>query len=218
MTKEQYIKTMKEIEEWAPGWMAIEEEFDSLYPGQEPTYYDTTIESRVMFGGIEFLEGFSIYDMGNGCYHIVTFGMSQLYPDEEAFGGEYSRWGYEMTMKLKADSADDCLWALDMMSNLARYTYTSKHWFDPYECIHGDTPLHEGTDTRLTSVVTVADTSAHTLDTVHGKVGFIQLVGITEEEYQAIQEDRENIHKLIDLMKKDNPELIMDMDRTESYF
>ena len=122
-----------------------------------------------------------------------------------------------MTLKLKADSAEECMWALDMLSNLARYTYTSECWFEPFECIHGGTPLHEGTDSKITSVITVADTAARSLDTVNGRVDFIQLVGITEEEYQAIQQDIGNIHKLIDLMKQDNPELVTDMDRTESY-
>ncbi len=193
MTKEEYIKRMKEDDEWAPGWDAIDAEFDRLYPGQEPAHYATTIESRAMFGGVEFLEGFSAFDMGNGCRHIVTYGMTELYADEKAFGGAFSRWGYEMTFKIKAQTGE------------------------PFECIHGGTPLHEGTDSKITSVITVADTAARSLDTVNGRVDFIQLVGITEEEYQAIQQDIGNIHKLIDLMKQDNPELVTDMDRTESY-
>lgn len=150
-------------------------------------------------------------------HHIVTYGMTELYADEKAFGGEYSRWGYEMTLKLKADSAEECMWALDMLSNLARYTYTSERWFEPFECIHGGTPLHAGTDSKITSLITVADTSAQSLNTLNGKAGFIQLVGITEEEYQAIQQDTENIHKLIELMKQDNPDLATDMNRTKSY-
>lgn len=93
-----------------------------------------------MFGGNEYLDGFSVFDMGNGCRHIVTYGMTELYADEEAFGGKSSRWEYEMTLKLKADSAEECMWALDMLSNLARYTYTSERWFEPFECIHGGTP------------------------------------------------------------------------------
>lgn len=124
MTKEEYIKRMKEDNEWAPGWEAIDAEFDRLYPGQKPGHYGTNIQSRAMFGGDEYLDGCSVYDMGNGCRHIVTYGMTELYGDEEAFGGEYSRWGYEMTLKLKADSAEECMWALDMLSNLARYTYS----------------------------------------------------------------------------------------------
>ena len=217
MTKEEYIKKMKEDDEWAPGWEAIDAEFDRLYPSQEPAHYATTIESRTMFGGNEYLDGFSVFDMGNGCRHIVTYGMTELYADEEAFGGKYSRWGYEMTLKLKADSAEECMWALDMLSNLARYTYTSERWFEPFECIHGGTPLHNGTDSKITSLITVADTTAKSLDTLNGKVDFIQLVGITEEEYQAIQQDLENIRKLIELMKQDDPNLATDMNRTKSY-
>ena len=59
MTKEEYVQKMKENDEWAPGWEAIDAEFDRLYPGQEPAHYATTIESRTMFGGDEYLEGFS---------------------------------------------------------------------------------------------------------------------------------------------------------------
>ncbi len=217
MTKEEYVKRMKEDNEWAPGWEAIDAEFDRLYLGQKPAHYGTDIQSRAMFGGDEYLDGVSVYDMGNGCRHIVTYGMTELYGDEEAFGGEYSRWGYEMTLKLKADSAEECMWALDMLSNIARYTYTSERWFEPFECIHGGTPLHSGTDSKITSLITVPDTSAQSLDTLNGKVDFIQLVGITEEEYQAIQKDLENIHKLIELMKQDNPDLVTDMNRTKSY-
>ena len=217
MTKEEYIKRMKEDNEWVPGWEAIDAEFDRLYPGQKPAHFGTNIQSRAMFGGDEYLDGFSVYDMGNGCRHIVTYGMTELYADEKAFGGEFSRWGYEMTLKLKADSAEECMWALDMLSNLARYTYTSERWFEPFECIHSGTPLHAGTDSKITSLITVADTSAQSLNTLNGKADFIQLVGITEEEYQAIQQDTENIHKLIELMKQDNPDLATDMNRTKSY-
>ena len=32
--------------------------------------------------------------------------MTELYCEPDAFGGEYSRWGYEMTMKLKEDNPE----------------------------------------------------------------------------------------------------------------
>ncbi len=41
MTKEEYRKRMDEDNEWAPGWDAIEAEFDRLYPGKEPAHYGT---------------------------------------------------------------------------------------------------------------------------------------------------------------------------------
>lgn len=218
MTKDEYIKRMNEEDDWAPGWDAIEAEFERLYPGTNPSHYGTTIQSRAMFGGDEFLDGFSIYDTGKGYQHIVTFGMSELYTDEEAFGGEYSKWGYEMTLKLKADKAEDCMWALNMLSNLARYTYKTKNYFDPEDFIPGNgTSLHIGEDSLITALVVVSDTSAQTQDTVHGEVGFIQLVGITESELGAIRQDIDNVHKLIELMKADNPELVTDMGRSFSY-
>ena len=92
--------------------------------------------------------------------------MSELYTSEEAFGGEYSRWGYEMTIKLKEDKAEDCLWAIDMLSNRARYTYTTERFFEAGQCVPGNgTPLHVGTDSSITALSTVNDTSAQTLDT-----------------------------------------------------
>ena len=218
MTKEEYIRKMNEENDWAPGWDAIEAEFSRLYPGQNPAHFGTSIQSRAMFGGDEYLDGFSVYTNPAGYLHLVTFGMTELYCEPDAFGGEYSRWGYEMTMKLKEDTPENCMWAINMLSNLARYTYQSERYFDPEECVPGNgTSLHIGTDSQITALITVDDTTAMAQDSLHGKVGFIQLVGITEKELNAIRADIGNIHKLIDLMKQDNPELVTDMKRDFSY-
>ena len=64
---------------------------------------------------------------------------------------------------------------------------------------------------------TVDDTTAKAQDSLHGKVGFLQFVGITEQELNAIRADIGNIPKLISLMKQDNPELVTDMKREFSY-
>lgn len=92
MTIEEFREKAKD-EEYAPGWDAIEEAFAKCYPGQEPNHYGSNFEARAMFGGSEYIDGYSIYKSPHGHRHIVTFGMTELYADEEAFGGEYSRWG-----------------------------------------------------------------------------------------------------------------------------
>ncbi|MCQ2465201.1 MAG: suppressor of fused domain protein [Oscillospiraceae bacterium] len=218
MTREEYIAKMNEDLDWAPGWDAVEEEFDRIYKGKKPAHYGTDVQSRAMFGGDDYLDGFSIYETGRGYYHIVTFGMSSLYADEESFEGEYSGWGYEMTIKLKEESEEECLWALEMLGNLARYTYKSENYFTSGDCIPGDgSPLHTDTDSKITALLAVKDTSANDIDTVHGKVEFIQMVGITESELKAVKKDFNNIGVLLALMKKDNPELVTDMKRTKSY-
>ena len=54
-------------------------------------------------------------------------------------------------------------------------------------------------------------------DSVYGKTEFIQLVGITEQEFKNIQGKTESIELLLERMKQDNPDLVTDMTRTSSY-
>lgn len=219
MTVDEFRKKHEEVEDWAPGWDAIDEEFSRLYPGQEPLHYATNITSRAMFGGDQYLDGYSIYTSPKGYKHVVTYGMTELYADEEALGGEWNKWGYEMTIKLPETDAENCIWAIDMLSNLARYTYTSERFFEPFQYIAGNgTSLHVGTESEITALMTISDTEAQTLNTLYGETQFIQLVGITQRELEALIDNHENAHKLYELMKQDNPDFLTDMTRTKSYF
>lgn len=219
MTKEEFLKRIQEDENYSPGWQAIDDAFEKLYPGQQPSHFGTLMTSRAIFGGEEYLDGFSIYASPKGYQHLVTYGMTVLYGDEEAFGGEWNGWGYEMTMKLKEDGTENCMWAMDMMSNLARYTYRSERFFEPGQYVKGNgTSLHVGEDSMITALLVVSDTEAEPRMSVYGKTEFMQLVGITESELQAIMEDQGNVGKLIERMKADgNEDLVTDMRRTKSY-
>lgn len=55
MTREEYVERMEKEDDWAPGWDAIDREFDRLYPGQEPAHYGTNIHARAIFGAIIIL-------------------------------------------------------------------------------------------------------------------------------------------------------------------
>ena len=219
MTKEEFLIRLNEDEEYSPGWQAIDDAFEKLYPGQNPDHFGTIMTSRAIFGGDEYLDGFSVYSSPKGYKHLVSYGMTVLYGDEEAFGGEWNGWGYEMTMKLKEKDTESCMWAIDMMSNLARYTYKTGRFFEPNQYVKGSgTSLHIGTDSLITALLLVNDTEAEPQTSVYGKTEFIQLVGITESEIQAIIDDRNNIPRLIGLMKADgNEDLVTDMSRNKSY-
>nr|WP_294494323.1 hypothetical protein [uncultured Mediterraneibacter sp.] len=82
MTREEYMERMEKVDDWAPGWDAIDREFDRLYPGQEPAHYGTNIHARAIFGGDNYLDGYSVYESQKGYQHIVTYGMSELYANE----------------------------------------------------------------------------------------------------------------------------------------
>jgi len=218
MTLEEYRQYASEHDDWAPGWDAIDEAFKKLYPDQEPAHFGTLLHSRAIFGGDEYLDGYSIYQSPHGYKHLLTYGMTDLYTDEKAFGGQWSGWGYEMTIKLVEDTVEDCKWVISMLSNLARYTYTQKRYFEPLQYIAGDgTSIHIGVESKITALLTVNDTEVNGIDTVHGRVDFIQLVGITQNELEAIMKDRTLAQVLVDNMKKDNPFLVTDMKRTKSY-
>ena len=219
MTKEEFLARIEADEEYSPGWQAIDDALCAVYPGQEPAHFATLLTSRASLGGDEYLDGFSVYTSSKGYKHLVTYGMTVLYGDEEAFGGEWNGWGYEMTMKLCEENPQDCMWALDMMSNLARYTYTTGRFFQPGQYVSGNgTSLHIGTESMITALLLVYDTELQPQMSVYGQTEFIQLVGITERELRAIKEDKDNISRLIRLMKADgNPDLVTDMARTKSY-
>lgn len=217
MTLEEFKKRGEEDEEWAPGWDAIEEAFCEAYPlGGE--HYATNMAARAVFGGQEYLDGYTIYTSPKGYKHIVTFGMTELYFDEESFGGEWNGWGYEMTMKLEETENDKCMWALGMLGNLARYTYTEKRFFEPYQYISGGgSSICLDRDSAITALLVVNDTEIKGTDTIYGRTDFMQLVGITQRELEIIKEDPDRAKELADLMRKDNPDLVTDLNRTESY-
>ena len=93
MTREEYAKRMKKHPDWAPGRDAIEAAFARRYPKTEPVCFESELHDRAAFGGDEYLDDFAVYDTGKGYQHIVTYGMSELYPSMAAFGAEYSKWG-----------------------------------------------------------------------------------------------------------------------------
>lgn len=218
LTLEQYKEAMEQDEEWAPGWLAIDDELEKLYGDQEPEHYGSLLTSRAIFGGSEYLDGYSIYISKHGYKHLITYGMSELYADEHAFGKKFSKWGYEMTIKLAEENTEDCKWAISMLGNLARYTFTSERWFEPNQFVMGNgDPIKLESDSKITSLIIVEDEELHTLQTIHGEVKFLQLVGVTWNEIQIIKEDRSKLYELVKLMKQDNPMLVTDLNRTREY-
>ena len=220
MTPEEFREKAQD-KEWAPGWDEIEDAFKAVYGDQQPEHFGTVITSRAMFGGNEYLDGYSAYQSGKGYSHIVTFGMSELYADEERLGKEYSKWGYEMTIKLRNEAPQDCIWAMNMLGNLARYTFQSERWFEPGQYVgsaNNPQSLNLGKpESKITSLLIVNDTEIPTRQTIYGELAFLQLVGITTNELKAVMGDRSLIPVLLENLKKDYPDLETDMERTKDY-
>ena len=121
----------------APGWDAISEAFDALYPGQEnPRHYGTLIKWRL--GGNDPLDGISIYD-GGDYWHFITYGLSEIY-EKETDEPEISGYGMEFTFKLEKGSYEDeeaeIKGICSILQSLARITFTKGELFHAYELQH----------------------------------------------------------------------------------
>lgn len=72
-------------------------------------------------------------------------------------------------------------------------------------------------NSAITGLAIVSDTTVAPIETVHGKVAFLQLVGLTQPELDALARDRMPLDGILERMRADDPELVLDMRRTKSY-
>ncbi|MGB0868851.1 MAG: suppressor of fused domain protein [Flavobacteriales bacterium] len=217
MEKEIYKKTY--TEENTPGWQAIDDALEKVYAEKEPKHYGPLCGIHYAAGGTDPIDGISIYESQKHMphKHIVSYGMSELYYNEEAAGGEFSKWGFEFTFRLKPYKEDNGEpgWALHLMNNLARYVNNKERWFEENQFIPGNGPIRLNTDTEIIGLLCVLDPELGKINTVHGEVSFIQLVGITARELEELQKNPTTaaVEQLVNELKKDNPLLITDLER-----
>lgn len=217
LTRDEYRARASREGDWAPGWEAIDGAFAAVYPGVVPAHLATLLPARAAFGGPEHLDGVSVFPNPDGYQHLVTYGLTRLYVDEESFGGAYSGWGYELTLKLRAVGPDDCGWAVAALGGLARYTATSGRWFEPFQFVDGRGRPLDGDASALTGFLVVPDTEVAGIPTLHGRVDFLQLVGVTQAEVDWIAETPETApdraRELARLLADGNPRLVTDLAR-----
>jgi hypothetical protein len=209
--KQQY-----EGKDAAPGWDAIDARLKETYGLQEPKHWGTIIKH--MFGGPDPLDGISAYECkagGADHLHFVTFGYSSLYYDEEAAGGEYSRFGFEMTFRLACELPphEEPLWVCSLLQNLARYVFESGKWFAQYHWIPANGPIRMDYSTDIVGLAFLNDPVLEPVDSPHGRVEFIQAFGITQSELDLLKSRKHTAEELIESHRKTNPLLVTDLGR-----
>jgi hypothetical protein len=170
------------------GWDAIEQAMSKLYGDQEPKHYGTLIP--YMLGGPDPLDGISAYKAEQPFphWHIVTFGFSELY-DKESDDAELSGYGFELTFRLARVETEEepPAWALNLLQNMGRYVFKSGNIFRSGDYLDANGPICLGSDTKLTALAFVKDPEIPAADTPNGRVQFLQMVGITGCELEAMQ-------------------------------
>lgn len=216
MTQKEYKNLFDEDD--AVGWLEIDKVVEGIYGDQKPRHYAPPL--HYMVGGEDPLDGVSIYDSQKDIFHrhLVSYGMSELYYNEEAAGGEFSKWGFEFTFRLKPfdEDGDDPTWVVNLMNNLARYVIKSGKWFEEYHVIPANGPirLNSTAEINIVGVAFVSDPELGKVQTPHGEVSFLQMVGLTANEMNRITSASsayDEVKKVLDEMKTTNPLMITDL-------
>ncbi|NDW19481.1 suppressor of fused domain protein [Dysgonomonas sp. 216] len=217
MTQKEYKEQFDEDD--AIGWLEIDRKVEEVYGATEPRHYAPPLHFAL--GGNDPIDGTSIYDSDKQEFHrhFITYGMSELYYNEEAAGGEFSKWGFEFTFRLKpfAEDEDEPLWVIEVFNNLARYVYESGRWFEENHFVPANGPIRTETQSHvdIVGIVFALDPELGKISTPHGEVSFLQMVGITSKELERLKANptTTEVEQLIAEMRKDNPLLITDLTR-----
>lgn len=216
ITRAEYVQRFNA--EGSPGWDAINDACARVYPGQEPQHIAPMISP--MLGGPDPLSGVSLYSVGGACPHVhmVSYGMSALFYDPDLAGQEFSGRGFEFTARVVPFSGDEArggpFWMVDVMNNLARYLIETDTWFEPGHFINANGPLRKESATSLTAMAFVRDADFGVIDTPHGRVEFLQIVGLTAKQHEGLRVEASAAHTLsvIEAMRTENPQLVIDLE------
>lgn len=200
----------------SPGWDAINSQLKPVYGDQEPKHWGTIIKH--MLGGPDPIDGISAYESSDGGVdhlHFITYGYTSLYYDEEAVGGDFSRYGFEMTFRLKSElpPREEPIWVCNLLQNLARYVFESGKWFEPYHWIPANGPIHADYETDIVGLAFLTDPVLEPVDSPHGHVEFVQAFGITQGELDMFKDTKQTAEDLINFHRETNPLLITDLTR-----
>ena len=181
----------------SPGWDAITAACRRAYPDQpDPLHYGTLI--KYVLGGPDPIDGFDVYRAVDPVphWHYVSYGFSDLYetdPPEPSTDDEptASGYGFELTFRLADPAASDPaaeppVWPINLIQNLARYVFRSGNTFAAGHHIDANGPIAAEEETDITALLFIADPDLGSIETPRGTVDFLQGVGITADELEAV--------------------------------
>lgn len=171
------------------GWDAIDHELGRLYGDRAAKRFGPILP--MMLGGRDPLQGISVYKnlSPEPHYHFVTYGFSELYA-KETNDPEVSGFGFELTFRLACSAEDPDeppMWPLNLLQNIARYVFKTGNAFDEWHHMTLNGPIAIGQETDITAIMLVLDPELREIDTPHGHVKFLQVVGLSGDEYGLVQ-------------------------------
>jgi len=182
----------------APGWAAIDDALVRLYPRQVPHQfasqraYEPDADSP--------LPAIAVYEgKAPDHWHFVTYGLSELFEKTSA-DPDVSGFGFELTMRTPrgADETVPPTWPLRALQGLGRYVLATGQGLDTGHCADLGGSIAPGIESALTCLACVPDPLLRKIYTPFGSVLFLQVVGVTRDELEAMQRlDHEGVVHLL---------------------
>ena len=197
----------------APGMTAIASALANLYGYHvRPVHWGT--QSPMRAGGEDPLDGVSAFPSPSGeHWHYVTYGLTELYEGEASFPFQpgVSGFGFELTFRLARLPGEDApSWPVLMLQRLARYVFRSANVFRSGDHMALNAPMGDR-PSAIEGALFTLDPELKPLDTARGEVRFLQVVGITADELEAVKDWR--CEGFLELMSRRNPQLVTDLRR-----
>lgn len=170
----------------APGWAALDRAMGMLYPGQTPHQYASQtgydLESPNPLPAISVYEG-----RGPDHWHYVTYGLTELF-EKSSSRADMSGFGFELTVRVPRAETEEQppSWPLNMLQSVGGHVLSTREPLDSGHMIGFEGPLTPEQETALCGVICTPDPLLGKLDTPHGSVLFLQLVGLLETELKAM--------------------------------
>ena len=157
-----------------------------LHPGQTPhqftskTPYD--LESTAPLPAISVFAG-----RGPAHWQFVTYGLSELFEKSSGYP-EISGFGLELTFALPRAREEETppMWPLSLLHGIGGHVLSGHGSLDSGHLIDLGGPLLPGEDTQLTGLLCVPDPRIGKVETPHGSLLFMRLLGVTADEMEGM--------------------------------
>ena len=143
-------------------------------------------------------------------WHLVTRGLSQLAAADAGADVLGGGWGFELALRVP-EAGDDPEWAVELLTNLAAYVWSSGHPFEVGHHLDLGGPMRLGTTTALRAAAVVDDPGIDALDGPFGPVEFLQVVGLAPDELEWCR--AWSTLGVLSLLARHDPDLVSDLDR-----
>ena len=212
----EYKQLFSGNDDATPGWDAITAQLQTVYGSQAPKHWGTALPHRL--GGPDPIDGISVFESTAGGYsdfHFCSYGFTSLYYDENSLGGEASGFGFELTFRLRntGQTEGELQWVWGLIQNIARYVFESGNRFDQYHWLPANGPICMDSPTDIVGLIFVTDSELGSIDTPHGRVQFLQMVGLTTAELEDLHANNITCEQMVEALRVDNPLWVTDLAR-----